>query len=184
VRILFVDDELALLEALERALMDVVDDHVELADSGASALALLAREPSTSSSPTFCREVARGANVCLTLPTSSGSHPSMRTTIAALALLAACETTEEHRARTQKEAERDVGEIVEIVRRYMAEMGKCPDMPDLVAAGLESRLRFDPWGGEYEVVCPAGPPFTVEVRSWGHDRTAVTADDVRRTLPE
>jgi hypothetical protein len=108
----------------------------------------------------------------------------MRTTIAALALLAACEPTEERRARTQKEAERDVGEIVEIVRRYMGETGKCPDMADLVAAGLESRLRFDPWGGRYEIVCSSGPPFTVEVRSWGFDGTAVTADDVRRTLPE
>jgi general secretion pathway protein G len=70
--------------------------------------------------------------------------------------------------------------IREGVKGYWAlqEGTGCPTVGDLIGAGIldEASARKDPWGTPFHIECSGA---SVTVTSYGPDRTAETADDIR-----
>ena len=57
---------------------------------------------------------------------------------------------------------------------------KCPSADDLVAEQYISALPKDAWGTPIVITCPGKhEPDPVDVVSWGPDKTADTADDIK-----
>ena len=77
------------------------------------------------------------------------------------------------------DARNDVVQIQQAVEQYMLQKrGKCPkSLQELKASGIASRISKDPWGNDYNIVCP-GEHSSVDVVSPGEDGELGTDDDV------
>ena len=61
----------------------------------------------------------------------------------------------------------------------MQQQNRCPKtMSDLKAAGILSRVKKDPWGNDYVLLCP-GEHDGCDVKSWGPDGADDTEDDIK-----
>lgn len=78
-----------------------------------------------------------------------------------------------------KAAASDVIKLQAACEQFMLQKNdKCPKtMADLKAAGVVARVQKDPWGEEFQIVCP-GEHGSVDVISYGPDRKAGGGDDV------
>lgn len=78
-----------------------------------------------------------------------------------------------------KAAASDVIKLQAACEQFMLQKNdKCPKtMADLKAAGVVARVQKDPWGEEFQIVCP-GEHGPVDVISFGPDRKAGGGDDV------
>jgi general secretion pathway protein G len=77
------------------------------------------------------------------------------------------------------DARNDVVQIQQAVEQYMLQKrGKCPkNLQELKASGIASRISKDPWGNDYNILCP-GEHSTVDVISPGEDGELGTDDDI------
>lgn len=78
-----------------------------------------------------------------------------------------------------KAAASDVIKLQAACEQFMLQKNdKCPKtMTDLKAAGVVARVQKDPWGEEFQIVCP-GEHGSVDILSFGPDRKAGGGDDV------
>lgn len=78
-----------------------------------------------------------------------------------------------------KAAATDVIKLQTACEQYMLQKNdKCPkSMADLKAANVVARIQKDPWGEEFQIVCP-GEHGSVDVTSFGPDRKAGGGDDI------
>jgi general secretion pathway protein G len=77
------------------------------------------------------------------------------------------------------DARNDVVQIQQAVEQFMLQKrGKCPkNLQELKASGIASRVSKDPWGNDYNIVCP-GEHSSVDVISPGADGELGTDDDI------
>lgn len=78
-----------------------------------------------------------------------------------------------------KAAANDVINVQKACEQYLLQKNdKCPkSMQDLKAAGIVGRVQKDPWGEEFQIVCP-GEHGSVDVISYGPDKKQGGGDDI------
>ena len=64
--------------------------------------------------------------------------------------------------------------------QYLIMKNKCPTAQDLLAEQYVSQLPRDAWGTAIVIKCPGDhEPDPIDAISWGPDRKADTADDLK-----
>ena len=73
----------------------------------------------------------------------------------------------------------DVIKMVGMVEMYQVQKrGKCPKtMEDIKKAGILTRVKKDPWGNTFKIICP-GEHDGIDIASAGPDGEFGTADDI------
>jgi general secretion pathway protein G len=83
-----------------------------------------------------------------------------------------------------KTAHLQVMRLVGDASQYMIMRNKCPTAEDLVTEHYVTHLPRDPWGTPIVIRCPGEhEPDPIDATSWGPDKTADTADDLKSWVP-
>ena len=83
-----------------------------------------------------------------------------------------------------KTAHLQVMRLVGDASQYMIMRNKCPTAEDLFTEHYVAQLPRDPWGTPIVIHCPGEhEPDPIDAISWGPDKTADTADDLKSWVP-
>lgn len=83
-----------------------------------------------------------------------------------------------------KAAHLQVMRLVGDAGRYLIMRNKCPTLEDLLREHYVAQIPRDPWGTPIVIRCPGEhEPNPVDAISWGPDKTAETADDLKSWVP-